>query len=279
MTQTMPIGKRPAGPSQALALILALTLPLTPLLALVSNLPQLFQHFAAVPNRDFLVPMILTIPSVCIAALAPIAGTLIDRFGRRRLMLIATLLFTACGLMPLWLDNLYAILATQMGVGVAEAIIMTAGNTLFGDYFAPEARRRWLGVQGILGSILATLIVLSGGLLGTVSWRAPFLLNALGAAVFLWFLLDTWEPTRAAHNANDQGASAGFPWRVMRIIFAVSILFSVLYFVQAVELGLIFSKFRSRFFRHHQPDDDPGQRWRHGGRVVLSPPETRRGVW
>ena len=88
--------RRVAGANQALALILALTLPLTPLLALVPNLPQLFEHFAAAPGHDFLVPMILTIPSVCIALLAPIAGSVVDLFGRRRLMLFASALFTVC---------------------------------------------------------------------------------------------------------------------------------------------------------------------------------------
>ena len=242
MESPQSIGGRQAGAGQALALILALTLPLTPLLALVSNLPQLFQHFATAPRRDFLVPMILTVPSVCIAVLAPMAGTVIDRFGRRRLMLLAIALFTACGLMPLWLDSLHAILGAQLGVGVAEAIIMTAGNTLLGDYFAPEARQKWLGVQGILGSVLATLIVLAGGALGTVSWRAPFLLNSLGAVVFVWFLVGTWEPMRTAQHAADAPLDAGFPWPQMRLIFAVTLLVSVLYFVQAVELGLIFSK-------------------------------------
>src|ERR1700682_5006063 len=167
---------RRAGAPHALALILAMTLPVTPLLALVPNLPQLFQHFASTPNRDFLVPMIITMPSVCIALLAPVAGTLADRFGRRRLMILALALFTVCGLLPLWMDDLYKILAAQVGVGVAEAIIMTTGNALLGDYFAGAARQKWLGVQGILGSILATLIMLSGGALGTVNWHAPFLM-------------------------------------------------------------------------------------------------------
>ena len=151
MTQTKPATGRTAGAPQALALILAMTLPVTPLLSLVPNLPQLFGHFASTPNRDFLVPMIITMPSVCIALLAPIAGSLADRFGRRRLMLLAVMLFTVCGLLPLWLEDLKQILLAQLGVGVAEAIIMTTGNTLLGDYFDSAGRQRWLGVQGILG--------------------------------------------------------------------------------------------------------------------------------
>jgi MFS family permease len=186
--------------------------------------------------------MILVLPSACIALLAPVAGTLADRFGRRTLMIFACGLFTVCGLLPFWLEDLHHILVAQLGVGVAEAIIMTIGNTLMGDYFPGEARQRWLGVQGILGSILATVIMLSGGALGNLSWHAPFLLNALGGIVFVWMLVATWEPAPASHHAGATAADSGFPWRAMRVIFAVTLLMSVLYFVQAVQLGVIFSK-------------------------------------
>jgi MFS family permease len=237
----LPQGRK-AGAPQALALILAMTLPVTPLLSLVPNLPQLFEHFANTPHRDFLVPMIITMPSICIALLSPIAGSLADWIGRRRLLLLAAALFTVCGLLPLWLDDIWKILLAQLGVGIAEAIIMTTGNTLLGDYFDAQARQRWLGVQGILGSVLATLIVLSGGALGTINWHMPFLMNSLGGIVFVWLLLATWEPARSTAHADGAAQAERFPWRPMTLIFSVTILISLLYFVQAVELGLIFSK-------------------------------------
>jgi MFS family permease len=233
---------RVAGAIQALGLILALTLPLTPLLALAPNLPQLFRHFSDVHAVDVLVPMVLTAPSICIAVLAPMAGALVDRFGRRRMLLLAVTVFSVCGLLPLFLEQLPAILSAQIGVGIGEALIMPAANTLLGDYFAGEARQRWLGVQGILGAILATAIVLSGGALGTVSWRAPFLMNGLGVIAFAWLLFGTWEP--AATEPRASGAlpdGSRFPWAPMTRVLAVTVPIAVLYFIQAVELGLIFS--------------------------------------
>jgi MFS family permease len=233
---------RVAGAVQALGLILALNLPLTPLLALAPNLPQLFRHFSSVPAVDLWVPMVLTAPSICIALLAPVAGALVDRYGRRRMLLLATAVFSICGLLPLFLERLPAILAAQVGAGIGEALIMPAGNTLLGDYFAGPARQRWLGVQGILGAMLATAVVLAGGALGTVSWRAPFLLNSLGVVVFAWLLLGLWEPA-----ANKPGAGAAlpddsrFPWTSLTRVLAVTVPIAVLYFIQAVELGLMFS--------------------------------------
>lgn len=232
-----------AGAVQALGLILALTLPVTPLIALLPNLPQLFRHFATVPHADFLVPLIITVPSVLIAVLSPISGIIADRLGRRRLLTIASLVFCIFGTLPVLLNSLYAVLASLFIAGAAEAFIMTCGNALLGDYFPPEPRKRWLGVQASLGSVLATIIMLSGGLLGGISWHDPFLLNLMGGIVFVWLLLFTWEPTPASAQEGPQSVAAlppRFAWRSMLPVYAVS-LFSGLFYYFQIELGVFFA--------------------------------------
>ncbi len=234
---------RAAGGVQALALIFALTLPITPLLSLMPNLPQLFAHFASIPHAEFLVPLIATMPSICIALLSPVSGVIADRLGRRKLLVIASAIFGIFGLLPFWLHSLYAVLACLFVVGAAEAFIMTCGNALLGDYFEPEARKRWLGVQAVLGSILATLILLAGGALGSISWHAPFLINLLGAVVFVWLLLFSWEPARTG-NAPADGQSdpkaSRFPWSAMLPIYGLSMLTGFFYYFQ-IELGVFFA--------------------------------------
>lgn len=162
-------------------------MPILPLISLVPNLPQLMRHFAAVPGHDFLVPMIITVPSIGIALLAPLAGALADPWERRRLLLFALALFSVASLTPLLLDDLRYILCAQAIVGIGEAIIMTVANTLLGDYFDPAAQRRWLGMQNILGPIAASFLTLSAGALGTISWRAPFLMNLLAVIALVGY--------------------------------------------------------------------------------------------
>lgn len=241
MTQTDVAHPRSAGAAQAYAIIIAMTLPVTPLLSLVPNLPQLFRHFADVPHKDVLIPMILTGPSACIALLSPVAGSLIDRFGRRRVLLASVLVYTICGVAPFFLEDLKSILVAQLGVGLGEACILPVCNTLLGDYFQDAQRRRWLGVQAILGSVLATAAVLAGGALGTISWHAPFLVNMLGAVVFVWMSLTIWEPSQAPRRAGVDDIK-GFPWREMGPVFLVTTPLAILYFIQAVQLGLMFAQ-------------------------------------
>jgi MFS family permease len=241
---------RTAGGAQALALILSLTLPITPLLSLAPNIPQLFAHFAGVPHADYLVPWIVTMPSACIFLLSPMAGAVADRFGRRRMLVIASVVFTVFALLPLWLESIYAVLASMFVVGAAEAFIMSCGQALLGDYFPPEPRKRWLGVQGVLGSILATCIVMTGGALGNLGWHYPFLVNLLGAVVFAALLLFTWEPQVDAAADRRPAASAaaaagpaahGFPWARLWPIYAVTFISGIFYFFQ-IQMSVFFAK-------------------------------------
>ena len=54
-----------ANPVRGITLILVGMMPVLALAGLVPDLPQLFKQFAAEPHRELLVPMIITVPSLC----------------------------------------------------------------------------------------------------------------------------------------------------------------------------------------------------------------------
>jgi MFS family permease len=232
---------RDAGISQGLALICSAALPTMAIVSLVPNLPQLFAHFGGAPHAELLVPMILTLPSLCIALFSPLIGNLTDRLGRRPVMLASLALFTVVGVLPQAMDGLAAILVTRFFVGIAEAGILTAQNALMGDYFTGTRRQRWLGLLSVISPVLAALFVLAGGALGAIDWHAPFLLYLAGAPMLLWAAVSIHEPVRTQAPAGAHDADAGpFPWAVARNVALVTIGVSVLYFVQAVQLGRVF---------------------------------------
>jgi len=236
---------RAAGAPQAFVLIFAMLMPIASLMAMVPNLPQFFQHFADVPSKTLLVPMILTIPALCNALLSPFVGALADRFGRRPLFLAALLIHFAFGASAFFLHSLYAILATRVAVGIAEATIMTLANALLGDYYTQGERQKWLAYQSIVGSIMATGLVLLGGFLGTLSWSSPFLVHLLSLIMFAVSFVFIFEPRGTAHHAAEahSGRAAGFPVLAMAIVCGVSLVCSCFYFVQTIQLGRIFESF------------------------------------
>jgi MFS family permease len=227
--------------AQGIALMALVNMPSLALAALVPGLPQLFRQFSSVPHFELLVPMIITVPSLCVALTSGFAGMLADRFGRRKLLLVSLLAFALLGLAPLMFDSLVLIVASRVVVGLAEAAILTVGNALMGDYFEGQQREKWLGYQNMLSPLIGSAILLSGGFLAGMHWRYPFLLYLSGFAVFVlaWFVC--WEPHKGrASTVSDNAAEAAFPWRPTLFVCGVTVLFSMVFFVQAVQHGRIF---------------------------------------
>ena len=65
---------RQAGWAQSLLLLLGSCLPVLGAVLLAPVLPRMQAHFADVPGSSVLVPVVLTLPALVIALLAPFAG-------------------------------------------------------------------------------------------------------------------------------------------------------------------------------------------------------------
>lgn len=153
-------GKLPAA-----LLMVSSCLPVLGAVLLAPVLPRMQEHFEGVagergpgaPGAD---------RSRAVAGPAgSLAGVVVDRLGRKRLLIVATVLYALLGTVPLWVDSLYGILASRVLVGVAEAAIMTACTTLIGDYYTGRVRDRYLALQTMCASASATVFFVLGGAL------------------------------------------------------------------------------------------------------------------
>lgn len=228
--------QRPAtggGARHAIVLIAASLMPVLAILSLVPVLPALTREFAATPGALYLVPVALTLPALCIALFSPAAGWLADRIGRKRLLVGALALYGVCGVAPLFLHSITALLVTRFGVGVFEATVMTLAFTLLGDYYEGEARRRWYAIQVLCSSLCAIVAVALGGLMGQLLGpRGPFCLYFIALPVALACALILFEPLRR-HVAK----AAGFPMtRSFASLLGLTVLAGLLFY--AVQLGL-----------------------------------------
>ncbi len=221
------------------ALLLPITLSTMAIVLLAPILPQLLADFSTVPAHEYWVPMILTIPALCVAFLSPLAGMLGDRFGRRRLLLLAFLLYALVGIAPIFLKSLPAILLSRVGVGLAEAAIMVLSTTMIGDYYRGAARGKWLAAQTAFASLSALLFFNLGGQLGAFGWRTPFWAYASALIMFALVLRFTWEPRGDADiratAARDGRGWVGFPWRRMAMILAITIYGSVFFYTVQIQ--------------------------------------------
>lgn len=220
------------------SLLLPITLSTMAIVLLAPILPLLLAQFATVPGFEYWVPMILTIPALCVAFFSPLAGMLGDRFGRRRLLLGAFLLYAIVGIAPVFLTSLPAILISRVGVGLSEALIMVLSTTMIGDYFRGVARDKWLAGQTAFASVSALLFFNLGGQLGAFGWRTPFWAYASALVMFALILRFTWEPkgeTAAVVDVPTATGWADFPWRRMIMILAITIYGSIFFYTVQIQ--------------------------------------------
>ncbi|WP_313803871.1 MFS transporter [Sphingobium sp.] len=218
------------------SLLLPITLSTMAIVLLAPVLPQLLSEFSAVPGFEYWVPMILTIPALCVAFFSPLAGMLGDMFGRRRLLLLSFLIYAVVGIAPVFLKSLPAILISRIGVGLSEALIMVLSTTLIGDYFTGAARDKWLAGQTAFASLSALLFFNLGGQLGAFGWRTPFWVYASALLMFALVLRFTWEPQGDTDRQDRPRASwAGFPWARILMIMAITIYGSVFFYTVQIQ--------------------------------------------
>ncbi|AWT41442.1 MFS transporter [Streptomyces actuosus] len=226
------------GGLPAVLLMTGSCLPVLGAVLLAPVLPRMQDHFASVPGNAALVPLVLTVPALSLGLLAPFAGVVVDRLGRKRLLVAATVLYALFGTVPLWLGSLYGIVASRVLVGVAEAAIMTCCTTLIGDYYTGRTRDRYLAVQTMCASASATLFFLLGGALGGAGWRAPFWLYAVGLLLAPAMAVALPAPAPARATPAD-GAPPPFPVRRMAGICLLTVFGAVVFYTVPVEMSYL----------------------------------------
>lgn len=228
--------ERSAGVVQSSLLLLGSCLPVLGAVLLAPVLPRMQAHFIDTPGAAVLVPVALTLPALVIAVVAPFAGVIADRIGRKALLLLAMLLYTVCGTLPLWLESLHAIVLSRAGIGLAEAAIMTCCTTLMGDYYSGGRRVRLFALQMVATSLSAAVFMGIGGYLGQDSWRSPFALYAVGLVFLPLMALWLWEPQP---SAVEQSASSTLPWRGLLPLLGLALLAGFSLFIVPVQAGYL----------------------------------------
>ncbi len=193
-----PIGNqsiRPVNTAIKVVLLLASSMTVMAGATIAPSLPQINAVFAEVENAALLTKLVLTIPGLFIAICAPIAGWLIDRFGRKKLLLAGLVVYGISGASAVFLNNLYLILVGRMFLGIAVAAIMTTSTTLIADYFQDEkARNQFMGMQGAFMAVGGIVFIMLGGVLADINWRYPFLIYLASFAVLPTALWVLYEP-------------------------------------------------------------------------------------
>jgi EmrB/QacA subfamily drug resistance transporter len=146
-----------------------------------------------------------------LAALILVAGSLGDRYGRRRMYLAGVIWFGVASGLCAASTSVGMLVATRILQGIGGALLTPGSLAILQSSFAHDARARAIGAWSGLGGIAAAIGPLLGGLLVQAwSWRLAFLINVpVAVAVVIMarrFVPESRDPEATGHPAF--GASA-----------------------------------------------------------------------
>jgi MFS family permease len=223
-----------------ITLLLISTLTVMSGATIAPSLPAMGEYFADVPNADYLVRLALTLPALLIALGAPVVGVMIDRLGRKPLLLVALILYGLAGSSGLVLNSLNLILVGRVLLGISVAGIMTTATTLIADYYVGNARAQFLGLQASFMGLGGVIFLSLGGFLADLNWRFPFAIYLFSLILFGLALVFLPEPNRNLKiNATGGGNSENpqkLPVKLVLITYGLGIISQIVFYLIPVQL-------------------------------------------
>ena len=220
-------------------LLLAMTTSMSNV-AIVTTLPHLKEYFTDISNIEFYSRLMLTLPSLVIALLAPILGHFIFRFGKKRSVLIALFFFSFFGTAGLYLNSIESLLASRALFGLCVATLMIVSTSLVGDYFKEHDRHKFMGYQSAFMAMGGVFFVIGGGFLSDINWRFPFGIYFVGIVLIPFAFLYLKE-VKIETLQDDLSVNIG---KNMIIVYILAFIYMLLFFILPTQIPfLLIEKF------------------------------------
>jgi len=168
-------------------------------------LPYITQNFSNIDNIEFLTKLILSLPPLFIAIFSPISGYLFEKFGRKSILVFASILYGIAGTTGYYLRDIYLILLGRAFLGIAISALMTGFIVVLGDLFEGEKRNKFIGLQGAIMSFAGVIYLLLGGVLADINWSFPFIayfVSIIVGVLLLFFLDETSYKTETRRQVQ-----------------------------------------------------------------------------
>lgn len=193
--------------AEQLVLVIALGAFGTMSLALLSPvLPDLAAELGVSRAAIGWVQGAVAFPSI---AVSPLLGYLSDRFGRRRVVLTAVVVFTLFGTAGFWARSFSTLVTLRVLQGVATSGMLGMGVALIGDLYEGADRTRALAYNMVGTTLVSIAAPIASGVVAEGGAFRPFLLYVVGVPLGLWATrLRVAGPTAEAQSLLPHAAAA-----------------------------------------------------------------------
>ena len=203
--------------------------------AIVTTLPQLKEYFIYINDIEFYSRLMLTLPSLIIAILAPFLGHIIFKFGKKKSTLCALSLFALSGSAGLYLDSIELLLLSRAIFGIGVASLMIVSTSLVGDYFKDHERHKFMGFQSAFTAVGGMMFVTGGGFLSDISWRYPFGIYIIGA-LLLPMVYKYFKEVKITTQVIEEDVSINSN---MFFIYALAFFFMLIFFILPTQIPFL----------------------------------------
>ncbi len=170
-------------------------------MALTVAVPSLTADLGATPQN---IQWVLESYILVFAGLLLTSGSLSDRYGRRRVMVIGLALFGIASLAGAFASDPGQLIAARTVMGVGGALIMPSTLSILMTVFAADELRKAMAVWGSVSMLgLIGGPVLGGALVTHFSWGAVFLVNVPVAVVAILAALFLMPESKGAWKKPD----------------------------------------------------------------------------
>ncbi|HJJ28223.1 MAG TPA: MFS transporter [Methanocorpusculum sp.] len=187
---------------------------------------------------EILINLVLTLPPLATAVFGFFIGALSDKIGRVKILGGALLFFGLAGVSGFFLEDLYAIIACRLVLGVSIAGLLPMVSALITEYYAPQDAARYLGYLSASNGICVTVLQTVCGALAILGWHYSFLIYILGLVALPFVIFFLKEPARRISEKGADGDEKPMPKAsVYILIYLTMVLSAVLMYLPTVNMS------------------------------------------
>ncbi|MGL9730550.1 MFS transporter [Enterococcus sp. DIV0756] len=201
------------------------------------------EAFPTVPFTSIM--LVSTLPSLVSVPSSILGGAITGKvLNYKTVLYISLLLMTIGGVSPYWMTNWTMILVAMTVFGIGMGLLMPLIGALIFNLIAPDKVASIMGLYGVMGFVGGMLFTVLGGILASISWNLPFLLNVIPLFVLVIVVLFLPEPERqeAVSSETDVSKTSRSMPAIVWIWTAVMTIFSILQYPSLMNISTIFKQ-------------------------------------